>query len=126
MIITMEQKALDFLMRDLVGVEKKASTFVVYMYLYARNPEGKESVRASLRDLSSGTGLSKRAVQHALKHLRERALLEVQREGPTTVPEYRTLRPWEIQRLVGRNGDAARMKFMVAPALSGRRSKLRA
>lgn len=98
----LEQKALDFLMKDLVGVDKKASTFIVYLYLYSRDSSGGKAMRVSLRELSSGTGLSKRSVQTAIRHLASRSFLEIEREGPTTIPEYRTLRPWEETKAIGR------------------------
>jgi DNA-binding GntR family transcriptional regulator len=40
------------------------------------------------------TGLSKRAVQEALRLLAKRRLLSVQREGITAIPVYEVLRPW--------------------------------
>ncbi len=41
-----------------------------------------------------GTGLSKRAVQEALRLLAKRRLLSIQRESITAIPVYEVLRPW--------------------------------
>jgi len=82
-------------MRDLVGHDKKASTFVVYLYLYVRRLDSKAArVQISLQKLSDSTGLSKRAVQAAVKHLARRRLLDVHRATRTAVPEYALRRPW--------------------------------
>jgi len=48
----------------------------------------------SLLDISVGTGLSKRAVQEALRLLAKRRLLSIQRESITAIPVYEVLRPW--------------------------------
>ena len=49
----------------------------------------------SLRDLAERCGLSKRAVQTAVGALARRRLVAVARDGPTAVPVYAVLRPWE-------------------------------
>jgi DNA-binding GntR family transcriptional regulator len=51
-------------------------------------------VQVSLFDLAAGTGLSKRAVQEALRWLSKRRLLSVQRGGITAIPVYTVKRPW--------------------------------
>ncbi len=55
---------------------------------------GETAVRRSLREIGEGTGLSRRAVQDALKRLVRRRLVEIRREGITEVGEYRFLEPW--------------------------------
>jgi len=44
--------------------------------------------------LTDRTGLSKRAVQRAVLHLKKRQLLKVARKSPTAVPEYAVATPW--------------------------------
>lgn len=85
----------DSLMPDLVGHDHQPGAFLVYLYLWrqAREPQGEVVVR-SLSEIAEGTGLSKRAVQSALKRLTSRRLVRVHREGITAVPEYEVLRPW--------------------------------
>jgi hypothetical protein len=83
---------LDPLMRDLVGHDRRPSAFLVYLWLSASTPHG--CVALSYAQLAERTGLSKRAVQDAVKHLASRGLLEVTRRGQTDTPAYRALRPW--------------------------------
>ena len=82
-------------MADLVGHDKMPSAFVVYLYLYWRSsPSRARSVRASHQSIATETGLSKSAVQAAVRHLVRRKLLRSERESITAVPEYFVLRPW--------------------------------
>ncbi|MGH9140351.1 MAG: hypothetical protein ACRD2I_04315 [Vicinamibacterales bacterium] len=51
-------------------------------------------VRASHRDMVNAPGLSKSAVQGAIRALSRRRLLRAARETATAVPAYAVLRPW--------------------------------
>jgi Helix-turn-helix domain len=83
------------LMPDLVGHDRQASAFVVYLFLWERSGAGRQRhVPISLRMIAEGTGLSKRAVQTALAVLVRRNLVTARRDGPTAVPEYTVHRPW--------------------------------
>jgi DNA-binding GntR family transcriptional regulator len=83
------------LMPDLVGHDRQASAFVVYLFLWERTAGGRQrNVPLSLRVIAEGTGLSKRAVQTALGVLARRRLVTARRAGPTAVPEYSLQRPW--------------------------------
>jgi DNA-binding MarR family transcriptional regulator len=96
---TIDDYVLDTLMRDLVGHDRHPSAFLVYLYLWrAAEREGGDRCARSLREIGHGTGLSRRAVQDALRRLEGRQLLDVRREGVTAVPEYTVLRPWARQR----------------------------
>jgi phage replication O-like protein O len=80
---------IDTLMRDLISHDRTPSTFVVFLYLFRRTHGArKETVRVSHQMLSDATGLSKSAVQGAIKSLVRRRLLESKRASPTSVPEY--------------------------------------
>ena len=89
---TVDAYVVDALMRDLVGHDRRASAFLVYLSLTAA-AEGNGS-RFSIAQLAERTGLSKRSVQEAVRHLVDRKLLRVTRQGMTDVPRYEPLAPW--------------------------------
>jgi len=85
----------DTLMQDLVGHDHRPSAFIVYLFFLRRcTPEADGVYRASLAQVAEATGLSRRAVQDAIAHLRRRKLLGVSAEAPTAVPEYTVRQPW--------------------------------
>ena len=85
----------DVLMRDLVSHDRSPSAFLVYVTLY-RHSRGRANVPVALshRELAEQTGVSKSAVQAALRILLRRRLVSASRASVTAVPEYRVLRPW--------------------------------
>ncbi|WP_375380214.1 winged helix-turn-helix domain-containing protein [uncultured Sphingomonas sp.] len=83
---------LDTLMRDLVGHDRRASAFLVYIAFSAASAMG--SPRLSHAQLAERTGLSKRSVQDAVRHLAGRKLLRATRGGKTDVTHYEVLAPW--------------------------------
>jgi DNA-binding transcriptional ArsR family regulator len=93
--VAVDRYVIETLMRDLVSHDKKPSAFVVYLYLWQRtHGESRASVHQSHQQLADATGLSKSAVQSAVKLLRRRKLVEARRPSPTATPEYRVHRPW--------------------------------
>ena len=93
--IEIDEYVVATLMRDLVGHDRQASAYLVYLYLWWLTERASEArVAVSLNELSEGTGLSKRAVQDAIARLHKRRLLSIKRESITAVPEYAVLRPW--------------------------------
>jgi hypothetical protein len=93
--VEIDAYVLDTLMADLVGHDRQPSAFLVYLFLWRRTQgNGEATAQVSLLDISTGTGLSKRAVQEALRLLAKRRLLAIQREGITAIPVYEVLRPW--------------------------------
>jgi hypothetical protein len=87
---------IDVLMRDLVGHDRASSAYLVYLWLWRMSRgEGRERIGASLQTLASRTGLSKSAVQAAVRHLERRQLISAERSGPTVAPAYRALEPWQ-------------------------------
>ena len=93
--IELDEYVVDTLMRDLVGHDRQASAFLVYLYLWWLTERSSEArVAVSLNELAEGTGLSKRGVQDAIARLHKRKLLSIKRESITAVPEYAVLRPW--------------------------------
>jgi DNA-binding MarR family transcriptional regulator len=85
----------DTLMPDLVGHDRQPSAFVVYLYLW-RHARGRRTRRAaaSLQQIASDTGLSKSAVQQAIRTLKRRRLVESRQASATSVPVYTVLQPW--------------------------------
>jgi len=94
--IAIDEYVLNTLMRDLVGHDHSASSFLVYILVWGKS-RGRERNRVALsyQTLAEATGLSKSATQSAIRHLVRRQLLAVRKEGPTSTPEYSILRPWK-------------------------------
>ena len=93
--VEVDDYVLDTLMADLVGHDRQPSAFLVYLFLWRRtHAAGEATAQVSLFDLATGTGLSKRAVQEALRCLSRRRLLSIQRAGITAIPVYTVRRPW--------------------------------
>ena len=93
--IPVDAHIIDALMRDLVGHDRSPAAFIVYLWLWRRTlgAEG-STVGVSLQSLAHATGLSKSAVQAAVRRLTARQLISAQRLGPTLAPTYRVLAPW--------------------------------
>jgi hypothetical protein len=93
--LALDAYVIDTLMHDLIGHDRAASAFVVYLYLW-RESLGREAltVQTSLRSIAEGTGLSKRGVQDALSVLVRRKLIGIARQSITDVPVYTVRRPW--------------------------------
>ena len=84
---------LETLMSDLVLHDHQPSAFLVYLQLsYRAGPRGR--LHVSHQDMADMTGLSKSAVQAAIRSLSRRRLIRATRESSTAVPEYTVLRPW--------------------------------
>jgi hypothetical protein len=93
--VSIDAYVIDTLMHDLVGHDRAASAFIVYLFLW-RQSLGMEaaSTQTSLRAIAEGTGLSKRGVQQALRVLSRRRLVSIARQSITDVPVYTVKRPW--------------------------------
>lgn len=92
--ITFDAYVVDVLMADLVGHDRRPAAFVVYLFLLRCSTRSRNgAVAASLQTIATKTGLSKSSVQSALRHLRQRGLLD---PAVATVgdPWRRPLRPW--------------------------------
>ena len=85
----------DVLMRDLTGHDRSPSAFLVYLWLW-RMSRGEERERfgASLQTIATQTGLSKSAVQAAVRHLKRRRLVSATRASATAAPVYAVHEPW--------------------------------
>jgi hypothetical protein len=86
---------LNVLMPDLVGHDRSPAAFVVYLYLLGKATRARrDTVVASLQTIATETGLSKSAVQIALRRLKRRGLLDEAVEATVTNPARRVLKPW--------------------------------
>lgn len=82
-------------MRDLIGHDRSPSAYVVYLFLWTRSAGTRHrSVTISHKGIADETGLSKSAVQGAIRHLNRRKLLRSERETQTSTPRHFVLRPW--------------------------------
>lgn len=93
--VKLDAYVVDVLMPDLVGHDRHPGAFLVFLYFWRCTAGGRSRVSRSLNEIAEGTGLSKRAVQSALKRLVSRRLVRMRRDGITAVPEYEALRPWD-------------------------------
>ncbi|MDQ2867263.1 MAG: helix-turn-helix domain-containing protein [Verrucomicrobiota bacterium] len=97
--VPVDDYVLDVLMRDLVGHDQQPAAFLVYLYLYrVAQRRGWVRVELSLRAIAEGCGLSKSAVQVALRTLQRRELVRSERAHVTAVTRHRVLRHWRPGR----------------------------
>ncbi len=93
--IALDVYLIDSLLPDLLGHDKRSSSFIVYLYLYRHACEQTNwSIYKSHQSIASATGLSRSTVQGALEHLQSRQLIATSRSHPTAVPLHQVLRPW--------------------------------
>jgi hypothetical protein len=91
----LDDYVVDILMRDLVGHDHKAASFLIYLWFsYEAARSRRERVSVSYQTIADSVGISKSAAQAGVRWLLRRKLLEVKKSSPTTVPSYRVLRPW--------------------------------
>jgi len=85
----------DTLMPDLVGHDRQPSAFLVYVLLWCRASVRRERrTTMSLQQIANESGLSKSAVQQALRRLKRRGLVTSRQEAATSAPEYVLRTPW--------------------------------
>jgi hypothetical protein len=84
----------DTLMADLVQHDRQPSAFLVYLQLWLRASGRRSAVAVSHQAMADATGLSKSAVQAAVRTLLRRRLIRAARASATAVPAYTVLRPW--------------------------------
>src|ERR1700760_760528 len=95
MQLSLDTYILDVLMRDLTEHENRPSAFLVYLHVWRRSVgAGHKVVALSLQEMAEGTGLSKSAVQGAVRLLKRRKLLSASSRNATATPVYRVERPW--------------------------------
>jgi DNA-binding MarR family transcriptional regulator len=93
--ISVDAYIIESLLPDLVGHDRQPSAFLVYLYLWCSGRGRRERrASASLQQISSATGLSKSAVQQALRTLKRRRLVSSRQRTATAVPDYVLHMPW--------------------------------
>lgn len=91
----LDEYVVDVLLRDLVGHDHSPAAFVVYLFLWRRTiGQRRRWERLSHRAIAQETGLSKSAVQEALRILHRRLLVRSERRHETDTPEHSVERPW--------------------------------
>ena len=89
--LPLDRYVLATLMRDLVGHDHRPSAFLVYLALLDVADAGRALSHAQMAEQ---TGLSKRAVQDAIRHLATRGLAEIKRGGRAEPATVKPLAPW--------------------------------
>ena len=95
--LTIDRYVIDTLMRDLVAHDHRPSAFLIYLALLELADAGRPT--PSHAQLAHLCGLSKRAVQDALRHLAKRQLISVDRRGRTEPAIVRPLAPWRARKV---------------------------
>jgi hypothetical protein len=99
--VEIDEYVLDVLMPDLVGHDHSPAAFVVYLLLWTELYRSEEkTVRLSLQTMARRTGLSKAAVQAAMRLLKRRRLVASKHRSRTSIPEYALLRHWIRRRAI--------------------------
>ena len=83
--ITLDRYVLDTLMRDLIGHDRRAAAYLVYLAIVAAAQERPAAL--SHQQLADRTGLSTRTVQDALAHLARRQLVAVDTDHAAALPD---------------------------------------
>jgi IclR helix-turn-helix domain len=93
--VTFDNYVVDVLLPDLVGHDRRPAAFVLYLFLLtAATRRRRNTVEISLQSMAAKTGLSKSAVQSALRHLKRRGLVDADLVATTSSPQRRVLQPW--------------------------------
>ena len=90
--LALDAYVVETLLPDLIGYDRRASAFLVYLVIAAATPERR--IALSHAQLAERTGLSRRSVQTAVGWLNRRQLVEITRRGAAEVCEFRALTPW--------------------------------
>ena len=97
--VAIDDYVLDVLLPDLVGHDRSPAAFLIYIVLWTQLFRSEErSTAVSLQKLSELSGLSKSAVQQAVRVLRRRGLIKIRKSSETAVPEYELVRHWITRR----------------------------
>jgi transcription initiation factor IIE alpha subunit len=97
--VAVDDYVIDVLLPDLVGHDRSPAAFLVYLILWTQLFRSeRRAIEISLQSLSNQTGLSKSAVQGAIRLLRDRSLIKITKSSDTAVPQYELVRHWLRRR----------------------------
>lgn len=92
----LDDYVVDTLMRDLVGHDRKPTSFLIYLWFsYEAARRRRDGVSVSYQTISDSVGVSKSAAQAGVRWLIRRKLIEAKKNSRTAVPAYQILRPWK-------------------------------
>jgi DNA-binding transcriptional ArsR family regulator len=101
--VEIDDYVLDVLLPDLTGHDRSPAAFLVYVVLWTKLYRSEQrSIGVSLNQLSELAGLSKSAVQGAIRILKRRGLVKITKSTRTAVPQYELVRHW-VHRRAKRN-----------------------
>ena len=102
--IEFDEYVIDVLLPDLAGHDRSPAAFLVYVVLWTRLYRAEQrSTSISLQQLADLSGLSKSAVQGALRILKRRELVKVAKSSATALPQYELVRHWLRRRARSRS-----------------------
>lgn len=92
--LSLDAYVVDALMPDLVGHDRSPSAFLLFLFLWRRTGGGVRAAVISHQMAADGTGLTKRSVQTALRHLTRRGLVIVRRKTRTSAAAVSLRSDW--------------------------------
>lgn len=95
-MIKLDEYVLDSLMRDLVGHDRRPTSFLVYLWLAAEQQRRRTAVTISYSDLAESVGVSKSSAQAAAAWLVHRKLISSTKTKVTATPRYTVQTPWRV------------------------------
>jgi hypothetical protein len=97
--VAIDEYVIDVLLPDLAGHDRSPNAFLVYIVIWTALYRAEQrQVSLSLAQIAGGTGLSKSAVQVAVRLLKRRGLITIRKAKPTAVPSYELVRHWLRRR----------------------------
>ncbi|MGC1966327.1 MAG: hypothetical protein WA673_07700 [Candidatus Acidiferrales bacterium] len=97
--VAIDDYVLDVLLPDLTGHDRSPAAFLTYLVLWTQLYRSEQrSIAVSLQHLTDCTGLSKSAVQGAIRLLKRRGLIKIIKSSATAVPQYELIRHWVRRR----------------------------
>jgi len=93
-MLALDDYVIDVLMRDLVGHDRKPTSFLLYLWLDAEESRRDRPVQVSYVEMAESVGVSKSSAQAAVKWLVRRKLVSVSKDTVTAIPCYTVKKPW--------------------------------
>jgi DNA-binding MarR family transcriptional regulator len=104
--VAIDDYVLDVLLPDLAGHDRSPAAFLIYVVLWTKLYRSEQrSITLSLQQLGELAGLSKSAVQGAIRLLKRRNLIRITKASATSVPQYELIRHWVRRRAKSARND---------------------